>query len=253
MLKKFISYQRLLLNSTPPIDMSSKNPLEILLYFSFIFTVVFMTIYVFAGNAIFTSDNLVIILPMVSIWMINRILNGNKRIFETVPVTRRYTVINIFLLPIIIVLIGFLMYWFSILAILGIIFGIAYLLNPQSITSPPETAVTQMAKGDLLLICVFVIILFGGIAITFIHNKKLRISSFAAFTIIGYGLLFSLKFSTTASSNIGSVEFLKSFSIMPQANTILIIVTITTVIICIASVFMGYKLYVGKAYSSKYY
>ncbi|MCJ7688637.1 MAG: hypothetical protein MUO60_04875 [Clostridiaceae bacterium] len=44
--------------------------------------------------------------------------------------------------------------------------------------------------------------------------------------------------------NTGKIEFLKSFSIMPQANTILISVAIATVIISIASVFMGCKLYV---------
>ncbi|MBZ9688632.1 hypothetical protein G9F72_020105 [Clostridium estertheticum] len=253
MLKKFIAYQKLLLNSTPPIDMTWKNPLEILLYFSCIFAVVFMTIYIFSGNAIFTSGNLIIILPMVSIWMINRILNGRNRLFETVPVTRRYTVINIFLLSIIIIFIGFLLYWFSIIALFGLIFGIAYLLNPQSITSPPETTVTQMAKGDLLMVCIFVIILASGIAITFIKNKKLRLSCFAAFTTIGYGLLFTLKFSMPVSSDLGNVEFLESFSIMPQANTILIFVATSTIIICIASGFIGYKLYVGKSNFSNYY
>ena len=48
------------------------------------------------------------------------------------------------------------------------------------------------------------------------------------------------------------VEFLESFSIMPQANTILICVAIATVIICIASVFMGYKLYVSKSNNINY-
>jgi hypothetical protein len=45
----------------------------------------------------------------------------------------------------------------------------------------------------------------------------------------------------------GKVEFLESFSIMPQSNIILLCVAISTVIISIVSVFIGYKLYVEKS------
>lgn len=253
MLKKLIAYQRLLLNSTPPINMTSINAFEILFYIFCIFSVVFMNIYIFAGTAIFTSNNLIIVLPMASIWMINRILNCNNKLFETVPVTRRYTVFNVFLLSIVIIFIGYLVYLFSIMALIGLIWGIAYLVNYQGITSPTETAITQITKGDILMLCVFVIILFAGVSITFIKSKRWRLSSFAAFTAIVYGFLFTLKSSMPISPNSGKVEFLESFSMMPQGNTILICVAIATVIICIASGFMGYKLYASKSNGSKYY
>jgi len=48
------------------------------------------------------------------------------------------------------------------------------------------------------------------------------------------------------SPNTGSIEFAESFSIMPQANTILICAAIATVIICIISALIAYNLYANK-------
>jgi len=103
------------------------------------------------------------------------------------------------------------------------------------------------------MLCILVIIIFAGVAIAFIKSKNLRLFSFIVFPTIGYGLLFFLKSSMTISPNSDKVEFIESFSIMPQANTILSCVVIATLIICIASVFIGYKLYVSKLNGTKYY
>ena len=85
----------------------------------------------------------------------------------------------------------------STLGLAGIIFGIVYIVYPQGFNeSPPESAVHQIidtTKGNILMLCILVLILFVGVAITFIKNKKLRLSSFAGFATIGYGLLFFLK------------------------------------------------------------
>lgn len=250
MLKKLITYQRLLLNSTPPFDMNSNNPFELLLTVFGVFAVVFMNIYVFAGNAIFTNSNLTILLPMASLWMNNRIMNGSNRLFETVPVSRKYIVLNVFLLSIVITVIFYLMYIFSIITLLGTILGIAYLVNSKSITSSPETAVKQIidtTKGNLLMLCVLVIILFAGVLIIFIKNKRNRLFSFTGLVATIYGLLFFLKINMPISPNTGKVEFLESFSIMPQGNSILFCIATATVLICITSVFLVYKLYVTKA------
>ncbi|MGH4124838.1 MAG: hypothetical protein ACREV6_18105 [Clostridium sp.] len=189
--------------------------------------------------------------------MINRILYGDQRLFETVPVSRKYTALNIFLLSIVIIFILYIVVSIAGLSLAGIVFGIFYLVSPQNISnSPPESAVNQVintTKGNMLMFCILVIILFVGVAITLIKNKKLRLSLFAAFGTIGYGLLFFLKLNMPISPNSDRVEFLESFSVMPQANTILICLTIATVITCVASFFMGYNLYVGKANDSNYY
>ncbi len=256
MLKKLIAYQRLLLNSTPPIDMNSKNPFKLLIYVASIFTIFFINMFIFAGNTISTNEVFPILFPIISVWMINRILYSSHRLFETVPVSRKYTVLNVFLLSIVIIFIGYIVACIFGTVLAGLVFGILYLLHPQGFSqSTPESAVHQIidtTKGNMLMLCILVIILFVGVAITLIKNNKLRLSSFAAFATIGYGLLLFLKLSMPISLNSGKVEFLESFSRMPQANTILICVATATVIICIISVFIGYNLYVAKSNVNKY-
>ena len=175
---------------------------------------------------------------------------------KTVPVNRQYTVLNIFLLSIVIIFIGYFLACIVTLGFAGVIFGILYIVYPQGFNqSPPESAVHQIidtTKGNMLMLCILLLILFVGVAITFIKNKKLRLSSFTGFATVGYGLLFFLKSFMPISPNSDKVEFLESFSIMPQANTILICVAISIVMVFIVSGFMGYKLYVGKSNSSNY-
>jgi hypothetical protein len=128
-----------------------------------------------------------------------------------------------------------------------ILIGIVYIVSPQSMTETPASGamnIIDTTKGDILILCIFSIILFGGIGITFIKNKKFRLSSFAVFSTIGYGLLFLLKLYMPIFPSTSKVEFLESFSIIPGSNTILIFVAVSTVIISITSVFIGYKLYV---------
>lgn len=256
MLKKLIAYQRLLLNSTPPIDMTSQNYSKGLTYFFSLFIMVFINISIFTGNSSSTNDILPIALPVISVWMINRILYGDNKLFETVPVNRQYTVLNIFLLSIVIIFIGYFLFCVVTLGFAGVIFGILYIVYPQGFNqSPPESAVHQIidtTKGNMLMLCILLLILFVGVAITFIKSKKLRLSSFAGFATIGYGLLFFLKSFMPISPNSDKVEFLESFSTMPQANTILIYIAISIVILCIVSGFMGYNLYVGKSNNSNY-
>ncbi|MGV8983599.1 hypothetical protein [Clostridium sp.] len=257
MLKKLISYQRLLLNSTPPIDISFQSPSKQLPYILSFFIMVFMTMFIFMGNSLSTNELVPIVFPIISIWMINRLLYGDQRLFETVPVSRKYTALNIFLLSAVIILILYVVVSLVGLSLAGIIFGVLYLVSPNGFSnSPPESTVHQIintTKGNMLMLCILVTIIFVGTAITFIKSKKFRLCSFAAFAAIGYGLLFFLKLNMPISPSSGKVEFLESFSIMPGANTILVFVIITTVIICIASVFIGYNLYLGKSNASKYY
>lgn len=251
MLKKLIAYQRLLLNSTPPINMNSNNPLMVVTYICIIVAMTFMNMFIFMGNTASSNSILPIALPMISVWMINRIRYGDHRLFETVPVSREYIVFNVFLLSIVIMFIGYLAVLILSSTFIVVLLGIAYVFSPQGfIESPPASDVFQLidtTKGDLLMLCILVIILFAGTAITFIISKKIRLLSFAGLVTIGYGLLFFLKLNMPIAPNSDKVEFLQSFSVMPQGTTILICVAIATVIICITSIFMGYNLYVHKS------
>ncbi|APC41440.1 hypothetical protein [Clostridium estertheticum] len=257
MLKKLITFQKLLINSMPPININSKNTSEKMRYGLGAFAMFLMNMLIFTGNTSSSNDVTPILFPVISIWMINRMLYSDQRLFETVPVSRKYTVLNVFLLSIILIFILYIAVSIVGSAFVGILFGFLYLVYPQGFSqSPPEPAVHQIintTKGNMLMLYILVIVIFAGVAITFIKNKKLRLTSFAGFAIIGYGLLFFLKLTMPISPITGKVEFLESFSIMPHAGTILLFVAIATIIISITSVLIGYKLYVGKSNSSKCY
>ena len=252
-LKKIIAYQRILLNSSPPLNMTPQNPLISFFYTAAIFVMIFMNFYIFTGTIVYANTTLVVVLPVVSIWMINRILYGDHKLFDILPVCRKYTLLNIYLLAILISSMGYLIFCFGIIVLIWLLIGFLSVISPQNITSPPPstTLIIDTTKGDILILCIFLILIFGGVAITFIKSKKLRFLSFTGFITIVYCLLFFIKNILPISPTTGKVEFLESFSIMPSGNIILLCVAIVTVIICIISVFFGYKLYVGKSIYNK--
>jgi len=231
--------------------MNSNNPLLVVTYILIFVAMTSLNSFIFMGNTASSNNILSIALPVISVWMINRIRYGDNRLFETVPVSREYIVFNVFLLSIVIIFIGYLVVMIFSLSLIGLLLGIAYFLSPQGFSeTPPASAVPQLidtTKGDLLMLCILVIILFAGTAITFIRSKKIRLLSFAGLVSIGYGSLFFLKLNMPIAPNSDKVEFLQSFSVMPQGTTILICVAIAAVIICVTSIFMGYNLYVHKS------
>ena len=244
MLKKVIAFQKLLLNSTSMNEVGVQSPQKMVSFIFVIFLVSIINNIIFSGNVIFMP----ILLPAVSVFMVNMIINGSVRLFETVPVSRKFTVFNIFLLSIIIIFIGYIAMWIISVAFVGVILGLFCLFDPQGINqSPPPTVVHQVidtTKGNLLMLFVLIIILFVGTAISFIKNRKARLASFVGFSVMGYALLFFLKLCMPVSPNSNKVEFIESFSIMPGANTILLCVAVGAVILSLVSIFAGYKLYI---------
>jgi len=257
MLKKLIAYQKLLLNSIPPFDTIPPSIFTVFLYCFAFAMVIFINLSIFWGNTISSNTLLPFTLPIISVWMINRLLHGNHKLFETVPVSRIYTMLNVFLLSVVITFILYILACISGMVLIYTVFIILYLMGAKGGNqSPPESAAYQIidtTKGNMLMLCILVIILFAGVAITFIKSKKLRLSSFIGFTAIGYGLLLFLKLNMPLLPISDKVEFLESFSVMPQGNTILISVAITTVIISVTSIFMVYNLYVSKSNVRKYH
>ncbi|MPQ32801.1 hypothetical protein E4V42_15325 [Clostridium estertheticum] len=257
MIKKLIAYQKLLLNSNPPFPSVPPTFFNVLLYCLAFVIIVFMNISLFIGDTMSSSTFIPFTLPIIILWIINRIFHGDSRLFESVPVSRKYVALNMFLLPIVMIFIMYIMIYISGAVLIGTIIGIISLTSSQGTIKLPAESILQQVidttKGDMLMLCILLITVFVGVAITFIKNKKLRLTSFAGFTTIGYGLLFFLKLTMPLSTITGKVEFLESFSIMPHAGTILLFVAIATIIISITSVLIGYKLYVGKSNSSKCY
>ncbi|MBU3183824.1 hypothetical protein [Clostridium estertheticum] len=257
MIKKLIAYQKLLLNSNPPFPSVPPTFFNVLLYCLAFVIIVFMNISLFIGDTMSSSTFIPFTLPIIILWMINRIFHGDPRLFESVPVSRKYVALNMFLLPIVMIFIMYIMIYISGAVLIGTIIGIISLTSSQGTIKLPAESILQQVidttKGDMLMLCILLITVFVGVAITFIKNKKLRLTIFAGFATIVYGLLFFLKLTMPISPITGKVEFLESFSIMPHAGTILLFVAIATVIISITSVLIGHKLYVGKSTSSKCY
>lgn len=257
MIKKLIAYQKLLLNSNPPFSSVPPSLFNGISYCIAFVMIIFMNISLYFGDTMSSTTFIPFTLPIIIIWIINRIFHGDHRLFETVPVSRKYVALNMFLLPIVMIFIMYIMIYISGAVLIGTIIVVISLTSSQGTIKLPSESVLQQVidttKGDMLMLCILLIIVFVGVAITFIKRKKNRLLTFAIFTTIGYGLLFFLKLSMPISPITGKVEFLESFSIMPHSSTILLFIAIATVIISITSVLTGYKLYVGKPNSSKCY
>lgn len=247
MIKKIIAYQRLLLNSTPSLADKSAHPLKRLSFIVLISLVMFMSIFIFSGDTLSSNTFMPIAIAMASVMIVNLILNADMRPYEIVPVSRKYTVINVFLLAIVIVILSTLLIYISGIILIWILIGIVYLVNPNSINSQPQSLpvnqIIDTTKGNIFILIILIAILFVGTGIAFIRNVKVMTLGYAIFAAIVLGLLLTIKNYMPVVPSTGKIDFIESFSIMPQSNAILIWFGIITVIISILSVIVAYKNY----------
>lgn len=246
MIKEIIAYQRLLFNTALMNSSENKNQFVSINFIFILFVMFFMNGVIFNGNTPSPVSIFCIILPTLCVWQINIIYYNKERLFELVPVSRSFTVINTFLFAFVIGLIVYIIQVIIGFAFVGTIFGLLYLFASEGLDESPPEVVNQVidtAKADILVFNIMIIILFVGTAIVFIKNKKTRTICYSVSAIVGYGLLYILKFNMPVSPNTGNVEFLESFAIMPQANIILIITTIVGILLCVFSVVFGNKMY----------
>jgi hypothetical protein len=240
MLRKIFNYQKLMYSSIPSPNLFQNNK-AILAGLFFVMIVLSMTTSLFEGNLFTTYSGLAFLMAVYSIWQINQILNGDQPLFKMVPVSRQFTVFNIYLASVSIVTITFIAVSLSGAAIVGIITVIAYLIAPQSF--PPEIVPADQltAQGNVFMLLLLVITLFIGTTIAIIRNNRSRTGAYVAFFLLAYGLLAALKSVMPVSPNTGKVGFLVSLSLMPQANQLLMGVGIATLFIVPLSVYVGYK------------
>ena len=241
MLKKVITYQKLFLNSVPSIYQNINNPSKTIFTIAFFAFASFMLAYLLEG-AYFP-----IVLPIVSIWMINRNFNGDQPLFDMVPVSRRFIVFNIYLSAIVVVIISYLTLWIMGLAFFGIIFGAFYIFSPESIEidslNRTSTDTIAILQGDRFMVLVLIIILFIGITIIFIRNKRYRNGAFVGLFAVIYGALYFLKSIIPASPVTNQISFMESLSAMPQINELLMGTGISMLLIVPLSIYVGYRLY----------
>lgn len=241
MVKKVIAYQKLFLNSVPSINQNINNPFKTVLTFAFYAFALFMMARLLDGAYI------PIALLIGSIWMINRNFNGDQPLFDMVPVSRRFIVFNIYLSAIFMVIVIFLTLWLMGLTLVGIIFGAVYIFSPESFgpdsfnRTSADTLTTL--QGDLFMVLVLIIILFIGITIVFIKNKRYRNSAFIGLFAVVYGALSFLKSFMPTSPVTDQVNFMESLSVIPQINELFMGLSIATLLIVPLSIYVGYRLY----------
>ncbi|MCW3490380.1 hypothetical protein [Dethiobacter alkaliphilus] len=191
--------------------------------------------------------NFLIMLAAISVWTVNRNLNGDRRIFEIVPVSRQFIFFNVYLAVVMAAMAGFLALWFLGLFITGIFFAITYIVQPQNISQVmPETfAPTVNIEQSLFMFLLIVIILVVGSTISFVRNNKYRSGGYLLFFTILYGLLSVLKNYLPPLPDTGRVVFMESLSYMPWVNELLTALSIVTAIIVPLSIYIGYRLYLS--------
>lgn len=247
MIKKIFAYQRLLFNSLSMNSMKNQSPLKPLGVMFVIFIMFYMNGYIFGLNGPFLDTLLFILLPVITGWQINSIFHYKEKLFELVPFNRSFIVVNSFIFSIVLILSIYIMSVVFGYLLLAIIIGISYLFFPENIDfNPPIGLVNQVidtTKASMLMFIIMLTILFIGTAIVFIKNKRTRVMCYSLSGIMGYGLLFLLKVNMSISPNTGKIEFMESFSLMSQANTILAIVAVIGMVLCVGSVIFANKMY----------
>ncbi|MCW3490383.1 nucleoporin NDC1 [Dethiobacter alkaliphilus] len=227
MQNKIVAFQMLFINSNPgPGQAVNGKNFVVLILIVVLGSTLLMT-------RIFSSSFMpawLIYLISFSIMNVNNHINSDRRLYELVPVSRTFTVLNIYLNSAI----------FAVLYIIGSAIAVVLIgLYFDSSAEPMFTAFEQAIFMFLLLI----IILFMGTTIAFVKKPVFRFVSYAVFFGIIYSFLSILKSQMPALPTTGEVDFMESLLIMPQVNSILLWLSVITLFIIPLSIYAGCKLY----------
>jgi hypothetical protein len=251
MIKRIFAFQRLLLNSMPRLDKGSDIRTFIIL-----FTLIYIAIIPLFGMASFN-----IILPVASVYLVYRILNGDRKVFQLIPVSNSYVAENVFLLSIILTVFCYLVVWLLAWAGIGLIIVIVLIIsslsgkNPSSggssISSSSDSIIASSSewKNVLFSLMVFLIIIFVVTAFSLAKNKKVRLIGIALFSVGAYAFLWLLKLSIPVENDSGMGTLTLNCDIMPlfyttaYAETILLWLGIACLLIIPLSVIFGLKCY----------
>lgn len=230
MLKRFWNYQLLLSGSIGFINAKNKSKLYFL---SILIFVIFMGIFI--GNIDGTG---VIFYPIaITLCMVYSIINSQNKLFEIVPVSKLYSLINIYL--------------YVFVTTLAIYVGstIGFILARFLTKLTPVLDISLLAdtwKGILMTGFISTIMASILVPIFFIKLKSFRktliISVVILITIVFMLFINELPMITM----FGKIKFLETITIMPHYNEVLLILACVCVLIIPISIFISYKIYKGK-------
>lgn len=235
MLKRFWNYQLLLSGSLhwgKPQMSSKKIFLSILIYA--LFMGIFANI-VDGGGIMFYP----IIFTLAADYCI---INSQNRLFEIVPVSKLYTIINIYLYV-------FVMSVFCMAgALVGLLpFGIFTLFTSKFILVGMNISLlVNNWKAILVTGCISTIIVSVLLPIFFIKLNAVRKTlaiSVVALTTAALGLF---RNALPVVTELSKISFLESITIMPHYNEFLLMLVCLCVVIMPISISISYRLYKGK-------
>jgi len=166
------------------------------------------------------------------------------------PVSTKFLVGNVFLMPILIsvgawILMGVTGFIFANLIAIGVFIatkGSNNVYTQSNVVVDPFLAQGEW-KGLILVLLTFLIITFVCTAASFLKRKKLRYIAIITTLSIGYGFLIILNKVMPVLPNDVPNPFAMQFANMPQANLILMSLSIIALIIIPTSIWTGYKIY----------
>ncbi|WP_350344055.1 hypothetical protein PRVXT_000426 [Proteinivorax tanatarense] len=226
MIRRFIAYQRLLLNSS-----STYNTKTIFLAGLFIgFLIKF-----FGFDSLF-------MLPFISLIIIHQIVEGHRKLYELVPVSSWYAVVSLFATALFMVLFVHVFILLVVIIFMGGFMLLAWFggaeIGMDGPTGPTFEATATSGESTLFMLLMVILILFIGTAIALIRNKKCKtVANISAFGLL-MGFLYWLKISLPING-----DFYESFTVAPQADLLLIGFGVITVVAVPLSIIAGHRFY----------
>lgn len=227
MLKKFWNYQMLLSHSA-----GSSNVKKSL---TFVFFNIFIYMLIMLTFALIVGEGGLIFYPTVfALYAVYSTINSQNKLFEIVPVSKLYLLINIYLFVFI-----------SIAFPITILLIFVRFMTQLNFTSGMSTLVTSW-KTVLIIGCMPTIVTSILLPIFFITFNFLRKTLTILVVVLIPIVLLLFKNTLPVVTELGTMNFWKSIALMPHYNEFLSILTCVCVLIIPISMLISYRLYKGK-------
>ena len=232
MLKKFWNYQRLL-NFSEGFDNVNKSS-------KIVYVITYM--FAFIVNGILDGGGIIFFGVIMSLYAGYNIINSQSRFFETVPVSKLYSFVNIYSN---VYLISFFTFALILIVLLPLeIFAVNAMelkLTEAYIMPFFNNWRAILLTGSLSILIVSILL-----PIFFIRINALRKTLTAlVVTVATIGITF-FKYTLPVIDKTGEIDFLDSLKIMNDYNNILLILVCIGVVAVPISILISYRLYKGK-------
>jgi NAD/NADP transhydrogenase beta subunit len=188
----------------------------------------------FTISLILEEGGLILYPTIFTLYAVYSIVNSQNKLFETVAVSKLYSLINIYLYVFISVSLG------TISLLMAVV-----LFTKLNFTSD-ITLLVYNFNPILVISCINTIIVCFLLPIFFIKLNSLRKTLTISVAILVPIILLFFKNSLLVSAGLGKFNFWKSIIMIPNYNQFLIIFIYASILIIPISMFIAYKLYKGK-------